>query len=270
MKIIEQRVTGKAGQELCEDGIAVNEHFIAVIDGSTSKTERQIINDMPNGKACMKAVIDYINSIPYDTDLDEFCIGATAYIKNIYDKAGIDAQTLKDEPEQRMAASAIVYSRHFRQIWMVGDCQCLINGKLHTNPKPKEKFVAAKRAEAIRKALADGVTEEEIRKDDIGRKAIGQELKMACKQQNITYAVIDGFCIPMEKIVTIQLKYSHNEIVLASDGYPILESTLDKSEEQLHRLIIEDPLCISENLATKGLTNGRTSFDDRSYIRFED
>lgn len=56
--------------------------------------------------------------------------------------------------------------------------------------------------------------------------------------------------------------------MLASDGYPKLMPTLNESEAELQRLLEEDPLCIYENIATKGLNEGQTSFDDRSYIRF--
>ena len=42
MKIIESSIIGKKSPAACEDGMVVTDDFIAVIDGSTSKTE-----DMP-------------------------------------------------------------------------------------------------------------------------------------------------------------------------------------------------------------------------------
>ena len=41
MIIIEQSIIGKKCQEVCEDGLVVTDDFIAVIDGSTSKTPKQ-------------------------------------------------------------------------------------------------------------------------------------------------------------------------------------------------------------------------------------
>ena len=38
MEIVERNMVGKKSQEACEDGIVVTDDFIAVIDGSTSKT----------------------------------------------------------------------------------------------------------------------------------------------------------------------------------------------------------------------------------------
>lgn len=40
MIIIEQSIIGKKCQEACEDGLVVTDEFIAVIDGSTSKTPK--------------------------------------------------------------------------------------------------------------------------------------------------------------------------------------------------------------------------------------
>ena len=43
MKIIESKIVGKKSQEACEDGMVVTDDFIAVIDGSTSKTPKHLI-----------------------------------------------------------------------------------------------------------------------------------------------------------------------------------------------------------------------------------
>ncbi len=59
------------------------------------------------------------------------------------------------------------------------------------------------------------------------------------------------------------------EIVLASDGYPKLKSTLKESEEELAKIIEIDPLCYKTYFSTKGLKKGNFSFDDRTYIRFK-
>ena len=51
MDIIESSIIGKKSPEACEDGMVVTDDFIAVIDGSTSKTpkhryeERKIRHD---------------------------------------------------------------------------------------------------------------------------------------------------------------------------------------------------------------------------------
>ena len=268
MTIIEQKTEGKAGSHRNEDGITANDGFIAVVDGSTSKTQLQISPGMSNGRFCMLTVCDFIKSMPEDISLEDFCEGITRKIRSVYKEKGIDTAALREEPANRMTASAVIFSRSKRQIWLVGDCQCLIDGVLHDNPKPYEKEIASRRAMIIREALAAGTSVEEIRKNDIGRKAILPVLKEACSRQNILYPVIDGFQIPTQKVKAVQIGDGEHEIVLASDGYPKLLPTLAESEEELHRLLLDDPLCINENIATKGLSEGQTSFDDRSYIRF--
>lgn len=202
-----------------------------------------------------------------DISMESFCLQATKMINQIYCERGIDINILKDDPVQRMAASVIIYSDRRKEIWMVGDCHCIVDGVYYDNPKPYESSIAAKRAEIIKKALAEGISETELRNNDIGRKAILPLLRKACKEQNVSYPVIDGFPIPIEYVKVVKTRQEGSEIILASDGYPHLMTTLRESEAELNRLLRDDPLCIKENIATKGLMIGQTSFDDRSYIR---
>ena len=58
------------------------------------------------------------------------------------------------------------------------------------------------------------------------------------------------------------------QVVLASDGYPVLKDTLAESEKSLDELLQKDPQCLWENRGTKGLVKGNQSFDDRTYVRF--
>ena len=89
------------------------------------------------------------------------------------------------------------------------------------------------------------------------------------QQQNKTYAVIDGFPIPQHHVRVITLDFMPWEVVLASDGYPFLESTLAASEERLEWQRQNDPLNIGVFKATKAFAAGNNSFDDRAYIRFK-
>ena len=223
---------------------------------------------MSNGRYCMLAIIKAIKKMPRDICMERFCEKVTEEIRSIYNAHAVDIQKLNDVPTNRMTASAIVFSLSKKEIWMVGDCQCLVDGKLYENPKPGEKEIAAQRALIIRKCLKEGMSEAEMRRNDIGRKAILPTLKKACLEQNKLYPVIDGFNIPTHLVKVIPIDDKTHEIVLASDGYPKLMPTLNESEAELQRLLEEDPLCIYENIATKGLNEGQTSFDDRSYIRF--
>jgi len=276
MKVIESKIEGKKSPESCEDGLVVTADFIAVIDGSTSKTPHHLSPDMKNGRYAMVLISEYIqHELKPESTVEDFCEGVTSYIYNkVYRQQGIEEQ-MQAHPEERLTASAILYSKAKNEVWMVGDCQAIIDGKLYENNKPFEDIVARRRVELIRQ----GFTPQEA------RKTIEPLLIQAMLEgQNKTYTVIDGFPIyqkgvkvvslnaPQKKVetdVADSLPLPTKEIVLASDGYPFLKPTLTESEEALAHLLAYDPQCTHEFIATKGIVVGNKSFDDRTYIRFQ-
>lgn len=288
MKIIESSIIGKKSPEACEDGMVVTDDFIAVIDGSTSKTPKHLNPDMKNGRYAMMLISEYIQEeLKADASVDEFCQGVTAYIYNkVYEKLGVE-EWLKEHPEERLTASAILYSRTRNEVWMVGDCQAIIDGKLYENGKPYEQEIARKRVELIEQDLSPAEARKQIEP---------LLIKAMLSGQNQTYTVIDGFPIYREgvKVVSVSdscsvqdsvpasdslpcsdsvsasgtISVSSSEIVLASDGYPFLKPTLAASEAALAEQIANDPQNIRSFIATKGIVEGNKSFDDRTYIRF--
>ena len=279
MKIIESSIIGKKSPEACEDGMVITDDFIAVIDGSTSKTPKHLNPDMKNGRYAMMLISEYIREeLKADASVDDFCQGVTAYIYNkVYEKLGVE-ERLKEHPEERLTASAILYSRTRNEVWMVGDCQAIIAGKLYENGKPYEQEIARKRVELIEQGLSPAEARKQIEPLLIEAMLSGQ---------NQTYTVIDGFPIYREgvKVVALNTKpvsssietyfqeqtkpvSSPNEVVLASDGYPFLKPTLAASEAALAEQIANDPQNIHSFIATKGIVEGNKSFDDRTYIRF--
>ena len=294
MKIIESSIIGKKSPEACEDGMVVTDDFIAVIDGSTSKTPKHLNPDMKNGRYAMMLISEYIREeLKADASVDEFCQGVTAYIYNkVYEKLGVE-ERLKEHPEERLTASAILYSRTRNEVWMVGDCQAIIAGKLYENGKPYEEKIARKRVELIEQGFSPAEARKQIEP---------LLIKAMLSGQNQTYTVIDGFPIYREgvKVVSVSdsssvqdsvsssdscsvqdpvscsgsasasdtIPSSSSEIVLASDGYPFLKPTLAASEAALAEQIANDPQNIRSFIATKGIVEGNKSFDDRTYIRF--
>lgn len=288
MKIIESSIIGKKSPEACKDGMVVTDDFIAVIDGSTSKTPKHLNPDMKNGRYAMMLISEYIREeLKADASVDDFCQGVTAYIYNkVYEKLGVE-ERLKEHPEERLTASAILYSRTRNEVWMVGDCQAIIDGKLYENGKSYEQEIARKRVELIEQGLSPAEARKQIEP---------LLIKAMLSGQNQTYTVIDGFPIYREgvKVVSVSVSSSvqdsvpasdsvpcsdsasasdtipssSSEIVLASDGYPFLKPTLAASEAALAEQIANDPQNIRSFIATKGIVEGSKSFDDRTYIRF--
>lgn len=291
MKIIEQCCIGKNGKEKNEDGLVITEDFIAVIDGSTSKSKLPPLDcGLTHGQISRNAVISAVRTAEPRIDLRSFCHECTKAVQREYtvhynddyrrmNFGGQDATDyLRQHPEDRFTCSAIVYSKHRNEIWMIGDCQCLIvdtlaagdHGMHHTNDKPMEAQLALQRAECLKGLIAEGASIDELRADDAGRRFILPSLVMSMRGQNVTYAVIDGFDIPVNRVKVIEsVMLNHNkEIILASDGYPCLKPTLEATESELRQIVESDPLCIGRYKATKGLRPGATSFDDRTYVRF--
>lgn len=220
----------------------------------------------------MKMVAKYISKMPADTTCHRFCVQISRKFANatcsgsIFSGGWFRGRGLLPDPVDRLAASAVIFSRLRREIWMIGDCQCMVNGELFENPKPYEAELAAKRADIIKHSS----NQDDFTVFDTAREAIIHEMmQIMRKQQNVKYAVIDGACIPEEHVRVLTLDFQPKEIVLASDGYPFLHPTLEASEAALHRQLVEDPLNIGTFQATKGCMKGNNSFDDRAYIRFK-
>ena len=241
--------------------------YIAVIDGSTSKTEDKLSHTMTNGRYCMLMVSDYISSADKNMSCEDFCYGVSEHIRKHYTESQLEQ--LFKHPIERPTASCVIYSNYRRQVWMIGDCQCMIDGIYYDNPKPNEAVIADKRSKYAKKLLSDGIaTINDLQVNDLSRQYIINDLITSTKGQNLDYSVIDGFEIPLDKVKVISISPKNKAIILASDGYPYLKLTLKETELALLNQMKSDPLNIYSFKATKGLRAGNNSFDDRTYIRF--
>ncbi len=262
MEILEQFIKGKKNnQALCEDMLFINEYFVAVVDGVTAKSERLFDGKSP-GKAAAEAVCDVLKGLPYDVDVSEATALFTESIAALYD----------GESDGSAAAGVIVFSRIKNEIWSIGDCQCIINGRFFSHEKAVDRVLSNMRALVLEAELKNGTTVEELLQKDAGREFILPMLKQqhifANTDGEFSYGVLNGLPVPDEKKIIYKV-CKGDEIVLASDGYPKLFETLSKSEEYLAKELEENPLCIGDYCSTKGIQEGCDSFDDRTYIRFK-
>ena len=266
MKIIECLILGKnQNQELCEDGIFINEHFIAVIDGVTAKG-KHLWNGATSGLHAKNIIINYLKDAPYN-------INATELLNNLNRLLMKEFINYKVEDDEReyLRASIIIFSNYFKEIWSFGDCQCMINNQTYIHSKKIDYLNSEMRTMAIKSFLKMGTKVEELLYNDRGRDLILPFLEMQLIFENtdddLGYAVLNGKQINMKLFKSYKVK-AGDLVVLASDGYPKLFRTLEESEEYLKMIITEDPLCFSLYKSTKGLLIGQNSFDDRAYIRF--
>ncbi len=244
---------------------------MAVVDGSTSKTRYEVKSGVANGRRAMQVLCDTIGRLPRRSSMSQIASLLTKALAAEYKIWGADEAIIATQPENRLTASVVIYSDYRREIYLLGDCQALVDGQvLLTNPKPYEDRLAEKRVNLIKLALKQGMTTDQLADRDIGREAIVDDLVDAMREgQNKQYIVIDGTPPAMQFAKSYRLGSTHHDIVLASDGYPFLRPTLTDTEGALLLQLYNDPLNINTYKATKGRMKGMESFDDRAYVRFK-
>ncbi len=262
MKILEQFIKGKSPDEsLCEDKFFCNENFIVVADGVTAKDD-VLFDGETGGKVAARLVCEAASDFEYDIDVSRAVDIMTRKVGELYDET---------KEIRSAAASVIIYSKYRNEIWSIGDCQCIINGELFTHGKEIDRIVSDMRSLVLEIARREGVSSDELSKNDIGRTFILPVIKkqriFANSEGRFSYGVIDGNKVHKKDIDIHKLK-SGDEVVLASDGYPELCTTLKESEEKLQKELKNNPLCDGDYRSTKGLQENNVSFDDRTYVRF--
>ncbi len=263
MKIIEKFTCSKSGiATLNEDCWYIDENFAVIVDGVTSKIKSN--KEISDGRFAAQFVCNCFKDI--SPDLSPLKILKEINIKLSY--------ALKADGRNGASAcgSIIAYNSKRNELFNYGDCHFKVGEKQYAFNKKVETPLLNKRKSVIEAALKSGKTESDIMKDDIGRKAILNELIEASKYANTIgefgYPVLNGGEIVEDFIQIIKVKKGET-IILSSDGYPILLPTLKKTEEELHRLIKKDPLCINELIGTKCISEENKSYDDRTYIRIK-
>lgn len=270
--VVEKFVCGKFDDDLrCEDAIFDGKHFKAVIDGSTSKSPTINIQKTP-GRMIVDCVVDTLQCLPKESSMKE----AFEFLN----KAIQENQSLKElaDTVRRFGdvpcASIALLSVARQEIWILGDIQVILDGEKRDFSKKVDIVTAEFRSLYNQALILAGSSEEELARNDLGRNIILPMLEKQFLFQNnvhggeFSYGVLDGTASAIPFIKTIDLS-QHKSIILASDGYPFLETTLELSEQRLRKLLFDDPLLIREFKATKGLLDGQISFDDRAYIKIE-
>lgn len=273
MRVKELQLTGKAGDDAtCEDAVIANDRFVAVIDGTTSLVSTGE-GELSPGKKAVKLVSEMIEKMPGEIAAEDFFRRLNDALSESYRREGI-YEKAKSNPEYRTSAAAIVYSRAYSELWLVGDCQALVDDKPVTSWKNADWLLAEVRAMFLESELLEGKTIAALCKEDTGRAFIEPLLVRQKRFQNCacehpySYYVLDGFLEDFgTAIETHGVPGDTDQLVLASDGYPVLKPSLQESEDVLREIIRDDPLCFRRYKSTKGVYEGNISFDDRAYVR---
>ncbi len=270
----EQECISKTGRdENCEDAFYLGPHFVAVIDGATSKTERRW-DGKTGGRVAAELVKAAFDQLSPAATARQAVDAFTLAIKDLYERHGA-LHEVQAEPVQRAVACFVAISLLRREVWLVGDCQCRLDNELLLNEKEIDHITSQARSLFLASEIAHGKSREELRQHDTGRAFILPLLERQMTFQNnpaagqYWYPVIDGFAVPDEGIRVHKLPEEIETIVLASDGYPYVKESLEESEQALQELLRDDPLLFRNYKSTKGLKEGNLSFDDRTYVRLK-
>ena len=170
IKHIESFSAGKK-QGHNDDNFYIGKDFVAVIDGVSNRSSVEV-----DGKQIKIAQIiteairkmDRPGAPVYAKTLSfEECVKfINLYIKDYLEKYGLNDQVGK------MEATGVFYSRFHNQIWLVGDCKAIYDGKVAQNPLRIDEVVVDIRLKLVETLLSVGYSEEDLMEDDISLKII--------------------------------------------------------------------------------------------------
>lgn len=264
--IVEHFIKGKKPQEeRCEDALVINEHFVAIVDGATSKSARLDSVTTPGrllAQALANAVREWEPHVTARSAIDQLTAVAKA----------LNAQRAASN-EELASASVIIFSFARREIWRVGDCLLRL-GSIEYPPKNDlEQSVASVRAAYNQIMLRTGKSIADLRARDFGRELVLPLLKTQNvlanddSESRFAFGVINGVTVPNRHFEVFTLPPDCSDVVMCSDGYPKAYASLREAESALSDALTADPLCIAQMIATKGIGLDDCSYDDRAYVR---
>jgi len=265
VKIVESFTASKyEDAKANEDALILTDNFFGVIDGATDISGALIGGESPGRFAARTAtrIFDTLTAIENAEDvLDRL----TAAMRTAREENSIPS-------EIRPFCVFAVYIPSLRKIIRVGDIQVFVNGQEIPGRIPAVEALIQARCAILYSHLAAGKTVEELHRNDPSEKlhrlfASGATL---VNRGDIPYGfgALDGRPVPKRFIEIISVPPAA-EIILASDGYPVVKPSLAESEAFLAEILQTDPLLIGDYpqpraTVPKGKGYG---YDDRSWLK---
>lgn len=259
MKIIESKTEGKSLGRLSEDILVIMPEFIAVIDGVTPKSDFTY-EGKSTGRLAAELAGQAVRELKGTEDCQTFIKRCNQKFHDFYEKVDFPY----DIREKGLQAAAVIYSDRLREIWMIGDCQSMVDGQKYLQPKRSDVILSQFRSLMMALQVPASEARAKVEPWIVNSTAFANKVGTP-----YGYSVLNGEEIPNELVKVIHLTKAEHEVILASDGYPVLKPTLQQSEQELDKLLREDPQCCRLYESTKGLKSGNKSFDDRTYVRFQ-
>jgi glycerophosphoryl diester phosphodiesterase len=239
-----------------EDRIVVAPSVFAVLDGSTAKED--FVGQSPGTRAVV-AIEKVIRSLPATATAQEAVAAMTAAVADVCTVGGA------------CSASVLLLFIPRNEVWVVGDGWVSVDGDVHQFGHHTEAAASTARAALLRAELQRQPLES-LLDEDVGRLMIMPLLRAEALLSNVDsagamcFGRIDGRPVPDRFIRVISLPAQWRSVVLATDGYPWVEATLEASEDALRERIDRDPLMIDPPPMTKGVYPGQVSYDDRTWL----
>lgn len=263
---------GEKNNQKCEDGLFFNEHYLAVFDGATDKSGKTY-EGKKGGRISRDIIQEVFQNLPPKADKETVLAEINKKFKAFYAKyPEID---FEKNPLFRPTATLIWYDLGKNELVAIGDSKARIDGVKYND---EEKFVDTLNSALRVKIIKDlGLTDEQVRENDLGRYYILPLLQRQSEFQNNVNApkafqfwAIDGFDIPANELRVWKFDKAPKTIELSSDGYEVYpnEPTVVAYEAELEKSLKEDPLRI-KSPSTKGVSQDNYSFDDRAVLIYQ-
>lgn len=175
----------------------------------------------------------------------------------------------------RPSCSFVALDKYAETIIRVSDVSWSDGHTVHQGWRQIDNVHGRMRAAYLTMLLTAGASQEQLLEDDPGRDLIYPSLQKQgtlCNNVDLvelSYGAIDGTPVPDRLIETWKLGPDVSEVIIATDGYPVIKSTLEHTEAYLQEDLALDPLRIAKHAGTKGLQPDQQSFDDRTYVRVQ-
>ncbi|MCR6112252.1 hypothetical protein HXA35_18130 [Bacillus sp. A301a_S52] len=270
-QLIEYVSKSKTGFEKdMEDTYCVTDNYAAVIDGATN-VSGQLIDGKTPGQHAAQLIKQTIESLQGPETIEDIITKINDSYALFYRDYQL-TEVIKTKPFLRPSATMALYSVYARKVWLIGDCQCYVNGQHYQHAKEVDAVTSQARRLLVEAELAKDKSVADIVASDTSFEKIKPLIQAQYAftnqppSQPFSYEVINGEPLYMESFQTVEVPVGITSLALASDGYPQIFATLKETESHLEHVLQRDPLCIHDNVSVRGVTNGKISYDDRTYI----
>lgn len=288
VEIIEKYLMSKKGTEDGgEDRLILGPNFYGVVDGATdvSGINWGTKEKPKTGGAVIADIIKEVFEDPKNKDIspEMFVEIVNKKIHDAAKEAGVDLGEFKN----RAAASFSVFFPEKNVIWHIGDCPfAFVNeNKLdeHRFEIAVDKLLSKLRRDFIKQYQEKGLDPFKDGKD-LGREFVkpltirqpelqnrkfdsDEEWTKGVPCKTVAYKVINGF--PTTIDIT-KIPSGTKEVIITTDGFPVLKPTLKETLKILEEQVKKDPNCVDIILSPfKRVEPGNKSFDDMAYLRLK-